>query len=173
MADTEPTKEYPGLEQLFKALGARLTGIETAQRESRVEVRDGLEELRREQQETNVHLATLNGTVSELQRRASSHSGKLADHAGVISELVTNQRVIMETTRLRDAHQEQDIRDARSGAWEARLAAGDARTEAVEQVRGIRTEAVGWAREVRQAAISAVLVVALLVMVLALAGVFG
>ena len=159
MADAEPIREYPGLEELFKALGARLTGIETAQRGSRAEVRDGLEELSREQQQTNVHLATLNGTVSELRRRASSHSGKLADHAGVISELVTNQRVIMETTRLRDAHQEQDIRDARSGAWEARAVAGD-----------VHTEAVGWAKgvQVRQAILTAAMVAMMLLVILGL-----
>lgn len=129
MTDIEPVKsEYPNLEDLFKALDARLTGIETAQKE------------------TNIHLARMNGTVIELQRRSGLHSGKLDDHDGLVAQLVARLAVVERVTEIRDEHQAQGIRNAAGDAWEARVVAGDA---------------VGW---FRQAAVTAVMVLLLLLL---------
>ena len=152
MANDDAKAETIDVHDLLRTLISRLTGIEGAQ--DRIE--DVQKELRDGQQEMNVHFATLNGTVAGLQQRSQSHSGKLDDHTGVLSNLNARLAVVERVSEVQDEHLSAGVRDARSGAWEARVTAGD-----------IRTEAVGWAREIRQAAISAVLVVALL---LALAG---
>jgi len=105
------------------------------------------------------HLATMNGTVAGLQQRSESHSGKLEDHTGVLSDLNARLAVVERVTEVQDAHLSADVRDARSSAWEARMVAGD-----------VRTETIGWFGRAKQAAIQAVFIAVFVVGFLAVIG---
>lgn len=152
MADIVDSNEYPGLEALFKALDARLTSIETGQRELRAEFQNGLEVLNCEQQKTNVHLARLNGTGEMLEKRTDSHSGKLCDHDGKLAEYFARLAVVEKVTEVRDEHQAQGIRNAAGDAWAAQQTAHD-----------VRGETIGWIGQVKQAAITAMFIAGFLV----------
>ena len=154
MADDDAKAETIDVNDLLKTLISRLTGIEGAQdriEDVQKELRDGQKEANAQQAQTNVHLVQINGTLSVHEHGIRSHSGKLADQADRIANLIANQRVIMATTELQDKHQAQGIRDASGDAWAAQQTAHD-----------VRGETIGWIGQVKQAAIQAVLVVGFL-----------
>lgn len=115
------------------------------------EIREGQREANRQQQETNNQLALLNGTVAALQEQSILHAHKLEDQADVLTDHTTRLAVVERVTEIRDEHQAQGIRNASGDAWVAQQTASDA---------------VGW---FRQAAVTAVMVLLLLLLVGALA----
>ena len=124
MTDTDAKTEAPSIRDLLK------------------ELRDGQKEANAHQAQTNVHLVQINGTLSVHEHGIRSHSGKLADQADRIADLIANQRVIMATTALQDEHQAQGIRNAGGDAWAAQQTAADVRTEAVVSMKDTRRVAI-------------------------------
>lgn len=121
------------------------------------ELRDGQREMNRKQQEMNVHLAVLNGTVAKLKERSTSHSDKLGDLSSVQSVHSTRLAVVEQVTALRDEHQAQGIRNSASDAWAAQQTAHD-----------VRGETIGWIGQLKQAALQAVFLVVILAVLAAL-----
>ena len=138
MANDDAKVETIDVNDLLRTLISRLTGIEDVQKE----LRDGQKEANAQQAQTNVHLVQINGTLSVHEHGIRSHSGKLADQADRIANLIANQRVIMATTELQDKHQAQGIRDASGDAWAAQQTAADVRTETTATIGEIRKATV-------------------------------
>lgn len=157
MADTTDELAIKGeldVSALLRALISRLTGIEDTQKE----LRKGQEEANRQQQQTNMHLTQLNGHVSEQQRRLDGHSTDLREAAKERLALRERLTRVEAVSSVQDDYHEKGIREAKLTGWESRA-------EALDSSRQIR----GWVWDIAKIVIAA----ALVLMVLAAAGVLG
>ncbi len=84
-------------------------------------VLSGLDGLKVQQGKTNTHLATLNGTVANLQRRSGDHGDRLEEHNGQLAELDKRVSVHKAVDELVKETQDEDRKEAKGERKELRL----------------------------------------------------